>query len=425
MKVVAIDNSEIDGSGPASSGALESPVAIVLSPWLPTPHLPYAGSFVVDFVDYAGTIYPRGLTTIHIDDTFRSNRRFVDLVAARGLAARAVQQAGASAGVSSIHIPLPVRQGSGWRDRVEAARVVGKGLARLPERLSQLGRGTLPAHIHAHVGGVTGSAVLPWLGDHDLFVYEHASFLFDLLGSDAKVKSRYREVFQHARRITSVNPTMTRRLSEEFPEAASRMSTHPNALDFGRFVFKQRVAPLTNWLYVGNLKADKGLVRLLEAFNDVASIWPDVELTIVGAGPDQALVEEMSTGNRVRLIPPVPPSQMPAVLSGADLLVHLSRGETFGMTALEAVASGVPVLVTSTDGSEYTLRPIIETAGTIVPQSSDRATIVESYRELREMPGRLDLLAAREDLRSRFSFEAAADRLGGLVAGASGPIGQR
>ena len=49
-----------------------------------------------------------------------------------------------------------------------------------------------------------------------------------------------------------------------------------------------------------------------------------------------------------------------------DLLVHPSRWESFGMTVVEAVAAGMPVLVTRCGGPEETLAGIEDAAGELV-----------------------------------------------------------
>jgi glycosyltransferase involved in cell wall biosynthesis len=98
-------------------------------------------------------------------------------------------------------------------------------------------------------------------------------------------------------------------------------------------------------------------------------------------------------------------------MSEADLLVHLSDGETFGLTAIEAVASGMPVLVTSTDGSELVIRPLEPDVGTILSQTMTPSDVADAYGELRDAPARLDLASARRKLQSSFAPGQVADLL--------------
>ena len=57
--------------------------------------------------------------------------------------------------------------------------------------------------------------------------------------------------------------------------------------------------------------------------------------------------------------------------------------------------TGMPVILTSTNGSEHVMRSVIDMAGVIVPQAHDPMDVVAAYEELRAMPERLDLRRAR------------------------------
>jgi len=89
-----------------------------------------------------------------------------------------------------------------------------------------------------------------------------------------------------------------------------------------------------------------------------------------------------------------------------DLLVHLSQYETFGMTVVEAVASGMPVLVSRCGGPQETLAGIEDAAGATVPVGDGVADVVAAYRELRERLPRLDPARARDVMVRRYSQTA-------------------
>ncbi|MDG4797800.1 glycosyltransferase family 4 protein [Micromonospora sp. WMMD1082] len=60
-------------------------------------------------------------------------------------------------------------------------------------------------------------------------------------------------------------------------------------------------------------------------------------------------------GDRIRLAGALAADRLDAAYAGADLLVHPSRGETYGMVVTEALARGVPVLATAVGGLPDTL----------------------------------------------------------------------
>lgn len=108
-------------------------------------------------------------------------------------------------------------------------------------------------------------------------------------------------------------------------------------------------------LYVGNLLPHKNVVALVRAFARIASRiahdlviagQADARFTDVLAGE----IARLGLARRVRLLDYVGADDLPDLYRGADLYVHPSLYEGFGLTVLEAMASGVPV-VSSAAGS--------------------------------------------------------------------------
>ena len=105
-------------------------------------------------------------------------------------------------------------------------------------------------------------------------------------------------------------------------------------------------------LYVGTLQPRKNLLRVIAAFAQ-ANTHPDTQLVIAGrAGwlsePLQAHAVACGVADRVHLIGFVPDAQLPGLLASARAFLFPSLYEGFGMPVLEAMASGVPVLTSTT-----------------------------------------------------------------------------
>jgi glycogen(starch) synthase len=118
---------------------------------------------------------------------------------------------------------------------------------------------------------------------------------------------------------------------------------------------KPAEVPLRRLLYVGRLHPDKGVMTALRAMYIIKPKF-DGKLSIYGGGtPDY----ERKLKDFVRLhdLPveffnSLPPSEMPAVYSAHDALLFTSEWpEPFALTPLEAMASGLPVIGTTTGGS--------------------------------------------------------------------------
>ena len=81
---------------------------------------------------------------------------------------------------------------------------------------------------------------------------------------------------------------------------------------------------------------------------------PEVELVIVGEGPERAGIEKLArerkVADRVRLLGRVPQDRLPEIYSAADLLLLVSTHEGWPNVLLESMACGTPVVVSPMDG---------------------------------------------------------------------------
>jgi len=108
-------------------------------------------------------------------------------------------------------------------------------------------------------------------------------------------------------------------------------------------------------LYLGGFDLRKNLETLLRAYCHVGpAIGDDFPLVLAGRPvrsrsprfPDlEALIRELDLGEYVRITGYVDEADKPAVYRGAAVLVQLSHYEGFGLTPLEAMSCGTPVVV--------------------------------------------------------------------------------
>lgn len=99
-------------------------------------------------------------------------------------------------------------------------------------------------------------------------------------------------------------------------------------------------------LYVGGISLPKGVPYLLDAMK---SLGARAELTLVGhVSPE--LKELISRHHGHKHIPYVPKDQLRQIYREHDVLVMSSLGDSFGFVAMEAMAAGLPVIVSSHSG---------------------------------------------------------------------------
>lgn len=130
----------------------------------------------------------------------------------------------------------------------------------------------------------------------------------------------------------------------------------------------QRDTGLLDVVFVGNLNSHKGLDLLLDAITKATASGIPVRLTAYGTGPLQKRLEaHPSCRWGGRLAQP----QLARALSSHDILVLPSRFDSFGMVVPEAMACGLPVIVSDCVGARELVRP--EANGLVVPAGSSAA----------------------------------------------------
>ncbi|MEV8565430.1 glycosyltransferase [Streptomyces sp. NPDC051322] len=167
---------------------------------------------------------------------------------------------------------------------------------------------------------------------------------------------------------------------------------------------------------VGRLVPRKGFDRAIRALAEV----PDAELLIAG-GPEAALLfadpeaerlsqiaQECGVADRVRLLGGIPPAEMPALMSSADLVLSIPRYEPFGIVPIEAMACCAPVVATAVGGHLDTV--VDQVTGALVPPRDD-GKLSGVIRSLLDDPERLARYGAagRQRVLSRYTWDRVAD----------------
>lgn len=175
--------------------------------------------------------------------------------------------------------------------------------------------------------------------------------------------------------------------------------------------------------FIGRLVDRKGILDLFEALANVE----DVRAVVVGGdGPPETdpavdryrdAAGALGVADRVNFLGGVARGQVPGVLRRLDAVICCPWYEPFGLVALEAMASGLPVIASRVGGLAETV--VHEVTGLHVPPRSpgDLAAAIESLR--RDAGRRLRFAMAGRRRAQRYSWDrvalSTAQALGRLV----------
>jgi D-inositol-3-phosphate glycosyltransferase len=186
-------------------------------------------------------------------------------------------------------------------------------------------------------------------------------------------------------------------------------------------------AGLRRILSVGRLVERKGFADLIEALRQV----PNAELAVVGGPPADRLDEEpeairlrelaerAGVADRFRLVGAVPHEEMPAWYRSADVLACAPWYEPFGLTPLEAMACGVPVVAYAVGGIAESV--IDGVTGTLVRPRDIRALGGALRSLLADEMRRMSYASAAVDrVRSRYTWDRTAFDVARVYASVTG-----
>jgi D-inositol-3-phosphate glycosyltransferase len=204
---------------------------------------------------------------------------------------------------------------------------------------------------------------------------------------------------------------------------ADRMTIVPSGVNVSTFApvgpAEPRDPARLRVLTVGRLVERKGFQDLIRAM----PLVPDAECVVVGGPPGElldddpqarrlrAVAESCGVGDRVRLAGAVPRHEMPRWYRSADVLVAAPWYEPFGLTPLEAMACGVPVIGTGVGGLTDTI--VDGVTGDLVPPREPALLGAAVRLLLEDQPRRSGYAAAALDrARGFYSWQRAAAQLG-------------
>ena len=166
-------------------------------------------------------------------------------------------------------------------------------------------------------------------------------------------------------------------------------------------------------LYVGSLFNRRHIPELIEGFARLARKRTDVRLEIVGENRTTPHVEidglaaATGTGDRIARRAYLPDEQLAVLYGRARAFVFLSEYEGFGLTPLEALSAGIPIVVLDTPVA----REVYGSAALYVERPEPGLIEAALERILVDEAERARIFAAARDTLARYSWRACAEQV--------------
>ncbi len=245
-------------------------------------------------------------------------------------------------------------------------------------------------------------------------------------------------VYRSCQLVIATTPIQLDMLIEDYGLGRNRVHMIPPGYDDNRFYpvsesSRQMIRNRLGFsgktvLALGRLATNKGYDLLIDGFSVLAERVPEARLRLALGGENmdpqetailQKLKDQVAAlglSDRVEFSSFIPDEDLPDYYRAADLFVLSSRYEPFGMTAVEAMASGTPTVVTIHGGL---FRAVSYGRHALFADPFDREdlgiTMMKPFKHPR-LYGRLSRMGAHK-ARSLFTWTGIAQQLVALVEG--------
>ena len=255
-------------------------------------------------------------------------------------------------------------------------------------------------HAHTYLGGYIASLLKKSLDLPYIMTLHETSFLTNQIpGYHLEIVNQSLDL---ATKVVSVGSKLAMTIQNKFDIPSIVI---PNFIDFQRFKPSSEKHEKYSFIFVGDLVLRKNVKALIKAFVKVKDELSNVELIIVGDGPESGKLRNWvrGFGNNRGIIFKGRQTQEEVAkeLSMSHCFILPSSSETFGIVLVEALSSGIPVISTSSGGPS----DIISSEVGIILDSEEPKALSEAMIRIHKNRGHYEPSELAEYARLKFSAE--------------------
>jgi colanic acid/amylovoran biosynthesis glycosyltransferase len=208
-------------------------------------------------------------------------------------------------------------------------------------------------HLHNHIGDQSGTATMlaaELLGIGYSITFHGWPVFFDAQNAQVGEKVRRAKFTRSISHFCRSQLMLFSKMKDPTPFRIAHCG-----IEIDRYIWREPRQEVKQLLCVARLSYEKGLSFLIEAVQLMKQRGSDIRLVLAGDGPDrgalEALVRELGVEDRVKFLGFQTDTQVREVLTASDVFVLPSYVEGVPVSAMEAMAVGVPVVATNVGGT--------------------------------------------------------------------------
>ncbi len=196
--------------------------------------------------------------------------------------------------------------------------------------------------------------------------------------------------------------------------SADRVKVIPPGIESSWFEVERNHVDPNRILFWGRVEEEKGLPELFDSLTKMVSKKPDIKLTLVGEGNRlqeyKTLAADLGLSSNVEFTGWLSDREIQKRVAQSSIGVFPSRIESFGLSVVEAMAAGLPVIAARAGAVPENIEEGV--TGRLVPVN-DSSSLTEAILAALEDPPSAENMAksAKSAVREKFSWEKAADNM--------------